>query len=1055
MAYTAPEPELVDLIRTILPHGSTRGRVVEIHNSMALLSTTSSHWALKLLIYAASNKLLKPGDLDHIWRLVEETGIKKLSNFSNTLILGETSLKAALECLFEAGVWAHRVDIVSWLLDVGIHSDTMIRSQDMDGPHLPLVVTLLSLESWRSTTANAMARLLMSKGASTLRSCCEKHNTATHLAIMNGEVDAENLEMFLQAVEKTKSHQMSPPHLKSVSQEHRTNGDNDEAQRSRDTVLHTLQSLVDMFRGLLETTSLPSVTPEMRIRAVESNNHRLLRVLHRLGFSMDCCDSSQRSPLVRGLELLADGVNIDTIKLLLVLDAKPNYASYSDNADLCSRALQTAIHHCFPGDQAQIVEDLIRKDAKVQGSVSCGNDSHQNLMHCALIADAESRPWIDQDVPMLLHKAGLPFPETCLMDCMESAYAVSMVCPLWDEEPIQLLSALISETKDLSPHSSIGWTALDYALVLGMKEAEELMSKKGAVHSRKFLHDHCLSGYYELGELEASFSRVSTPNDDGQNEISPFYRIIGTFRAQDYAGDELTSRVCDLVHDYRELPRNRTHEAYIIREACVAKNASLIDLTLEMFQDTYSPAALEKLIWSQAEEGADNWKFIEKLLQRGFKAPLTLQRLQEDRIFLFAVFISCKGNTTILEWFYRNHEDAFENANLYPSAFLMKVFHISLCTVPRYRLSCDRSGREGLRYLNISHLSKFGRKTSTYLGLLAVCTGRVDQMNELLKHGMQPNRRFAWSLTMLQIAVARADLPMTRRLLKAGADKDGRAPWRDIPESIYSKISNEVRRQLTIIVSERKTKRRNAVQLAVEQGDFSMLRLLLGEGADLNGPPARVGGATALQISCIKGYIDITRFLIEKKADVNALGAKYFGRTALEGAAEHGRLDTVLLLLKSGCRVDKRFRSQYIRAVGFARAQAHHTVVKELEDRGGWTKDDEDDLSRTDLRDIEPKYRELRSESKDDDDVSEVDSDDLNWEGPDTFPFEMDKESESEDYTLAMDEEDATSSRHSTPQEILDECGSYERGSESQDVRLDTWDDILKYYGEDKGLEFL
>ncbi|KAI4595968.1 hypothetical protein KJ359_006260 [Pestalotiopsis sp. 9143b] len=250
----------------------------------------------------------------------------------------------------------------------------------------------------------------------------------------------------------------------------------------------------------------------------------------------------------------------------------------------------------------------------------------------------------------------------------------------------------------------------------------------------------------------------------------------------------------------------------------------------------------------------------------------------------------------------------------------------------------------------------------------------------------------------------------------------------------------------------RYTKRRSALQLAVEQGALSMILLLLDNGADLNGPPADVGGATAIQIACMKGYIDIAKLLIERGADVNGAGAEYLGRTALEGAAEHGRLDTIFLLLESSCLVHGSFRKQYIRAVGFARAEAHHTVAKELQDYGDWTNDDEEVLRNIDLKDIAPISRDLEEELYEDEDVSEIDSEDLELEESDTFPFEMDSESEYGDYSSDKDDEDATSTGQSTPKGILDECSSSERGSEPQGVRLDTWDDLLKYYGDDEGV---
>lgn len=1055
LAHITTVRERLDLIQTMLPHSSDTELVPEIQNSMSLLSTTSSHWALKLLIYLASNNLLKPEDLDSIWRMVEETGIKELVNISKSLHLGEPSLKAALEYLFEAGVWASRTDIVSWLLDIDLDPNIMIRSQNMQGSHLPLVVALLGLRSARAPQANSMVRLLLSKGALTLLPCCEKHNTATHLAIMNGEVDINNLEMFLQAAKKPQRHHPSSQYLTSVSQENWTNRGDCEAQENRDTVSLTLHLLVDAFEKFLSGEWLPTlVSSEMLMEAVSSNNHKLIRIFHERGLSMDCCDIDERSPLIKGLEFVDKPVMISTVELLLGLGASPNYDPRLSGEGLCSPVLETAIHNYYHENLGEVIEILIKNGATIQGTVSCGNINHQNLMHCALRADAEAGHFLNNEVPILLHNAGLPFPKSCLVDCMESAAAARLQgfsTPYADFE--RLLLILIHETTDLSLSSKIGWTALDYALDLEMYEAGDMMFEKGAVHSYKFVHDYCLSGYCKFDELATLFGRVPHPQSDKQRRTLLFYRIIGTLRARDLSENELVAeyQVGHLLYDYCKMRRSKKHENYIIREACVTGNVCLIRLALEFFSSTYSPAAIEQLIWHQTKYGADYWTFIQELLRRRLIVSSHLEQIQEQRIFLRAVFdaLGCSGNSELLKWFHENSKEAFERANLHPSAFLMNVFQICRANVSEILRS---RGLGGLEDINMNILYQSGFKTSTYLGLLAVCTGRFDQMCELLHHGMRPNRRFSWSLTLLQTAVAQADLPMTRRLLEAGADVNGPPPWRDIPHYLHLRIEYQVFCQLTSYQALLHTKRRNALQLAVEQGNFSMVVLLLESGAGLNGPPARVGGATAIQIACIKGYIDIARLLIEKGADVNAVGAEYSGRTALEGAAEHGRLDTVFLLLESGCQIHGSSRGQYIRAVGFARAEAHHILAKELQDYGDWTNDDEYVLSSTDLRDVEPKSRDLEEDWHADEDVSEVDSADLKLEESEPFPFEMDGESEFGDCGAAGDDEDATSSDQRTPKGIVDEDGSSERSSEPQAARLDTWDDLLEYYGDDEGV---
>ncbi|KAK7957788.1 hypothetical protein PG988_012636 [Apiospora saccharicola] len=135
-----------------------------------------------------------------------------------------------------------------------------------------------------------------------------------------------------------------------------------------------------------------------------------------------------------------------------------------------------------------------------------------------------------------------------------------------------------------------------------------------------------------------------------------------------------------------------------------------------------------------------------------------------------------------------------------------------------------------------------------------------------------------------------------------------------------------------------------------------MIDLLLKHKADVNEPPARYAGATALQLSAIRGSIGITKKLIDRGADLNAARAPYRGRTALEGAAEHGRLDTVVLLLELGCSIDGEGRDQYIRAVKLARDNDHVAVASLLQDSGTWTTEDEGILQACKIDEEEYEY---------------------------------------------------------------------------------------------------
>ncbi|KAL3470252.1 ankyrin [Aspergillus californicus] len=127
------------------------------------------------------------------------------------------------------------------------------------------------------------------------------------------------------------------------------------------------------------------------------------------------------------------------------------------------------------------------------------------------------------------------------------------------------------------------------------------------------------------------------------------------------------------------------------------------------------------------------------------------------------------------------------------------------------------------------------------------------------------------------------------------------------------------------------TRRRTALQHAVENGNMDLVNLLISQGADINIGPATNGGVTALQIASIQGFLGIARTLIDMGADINAAPATMNGRTALEGAAEHGRIDMLHMLLDEGASVTgEDGERQYHRAIDFAERNGHFAAAKLL-----------------------------------------------------------------------------------------------------------------------------
>ena len=107
-----------------------------------------------------------------------------------------------------------------------------------------------------------------------------------------------------------------------------------------------------------------------------------------------------------------------------------------------------------------------------------------------------------------------------------------------------------------------------------------------------------------------------------------------------------------------------------------------------------------------------------------------------------------------------------------------------------------------------------------------------------------------------------------------------------------------------------------------------MVQKLLDQGALVNAPPAKCGGATALQLAAIGGYLGIAEVLLDRDADVNASAAKLEGRTALEGAAEHGRIDMLRMLVNAGAVFHG---SECERAMQLAKRNGHMATSRYVE----------------------------------------------------------------------------------------------------------------------------
>ena len=92
-----------------------------------------------------------------------------------------------------------------------------------------------------------------------------------------------------------------------------------------------------------------------------------------------------------------------------------------------------------------------------------------------------------------------------------------------------------------------------------------------------------------------------------------------------------------------------------------------------------------------------------------------------------------------------------------------------------------------------------------------------------------------------------------------------------------------------------------------------------------NAPAMRAWGGTALQLVAANGYARIEVQLLKAGADVNAPPARHEGRTALEGTAEWARIDMVKLLFEAGIMIDDQGKRYFGNALWLAEQKKYHT----------------------------------------------------------------------------------------------------------------------------------
>lgn len=224
----------------------------------------------------------------------------------------------------------------------------------------------------------------------------------------------------------------------------------------------------------------------------------------------------------------------------------------------------------------------------------------------------------------------------------------------------------------------------------------------------------------------------------------------------------------------------------------------------------------------------------------------------------------------------------------------------------------------------VDQLLSYGYKIDRMSLVIMANSGDTSALRSLVQDQDILNHKLAsGNHSPLYHAITNGDMEMMTLLLDLGEDVN----------------DNEYRNDLG----------RSPLARAVEMNNLSMIDLLMKSRADVNMPPARFHGKTALQCAAAEGLLGIAKRLVEHGADINAHRCRMEGLTALEAAAEHGRIDMIQFLLSEGVETTGNGRYQYVAAIHRAELNGHSVAENILKGHRPWTDEDQILWEREDL----------------------------------------------------------------------------------------------------------
>lgn len=916
--------------------------------------------ALKLLLYTITNNLLDKWESHQVrdikvWKVIRNSGVMRIVDARMAATFKGPGLATFLIKTFQLALVGLQVDIVTWLLELGVRADTRVSSLDEAGGCLPLVYLIRWVKhgDFDGASARRIIEAILSRGANISQDCCEWHLTPAHEVLLSGDEDL--MRIFLNSHCGDNVSQSNQNDTQVLVDDYDDGTESDEyadapekfsfpTNRSVQSEWEITKSLVDVLIGTDVTGSeyRKSLTaPGFIISAVMDNNHVLLRILQKLGAQMNFYnEQAGATPLIFAIRSL----KYDLTKLLLDLGAAVTYSPAIDIMfESCSplylameRAGVLRYHASYASDAESIFELLLEHGADAN-EICRVYDGPMSLMTYALCLESikfaellcEYRAQIAVDQLALVYKN---------LQRDQFIYSVSRT-RVGMRTNADMLGFVLARNSEVNSRLVSGETALCLAASLGLDADVQILIGAGAIVDRRTLKVAVEKRWWKVAAN--LYARPST--DYWMSALA--VRYLRLCRMLSAIANGSNQEIAQSLAENGAAACREKDKRLMLFTAFQTKRLETLECVMQDITDAYSSTVFctDDAYWTTM---MDHGLLMKNMFQRrNLRSPVPTEEARVLRFAInYAVHFHDSGFMDLLRVEARDWTTLF---TLGKSAW----HHL-------FQKTIDKMSTALLRELLLA-----GLRPNTILGFQVMYAKRFDHLELLLSHGLQVNRRFAWSITMLQFAAQAENIELARRLLKKGANVNSPPAWEiHTPLSYATPIG-------AMISAISEDSNRDPLQTAVTSGNLELVELFLSAGANVNARIAPDAGATALQISCIKGSIGITNLLISHGADVNAAGAGRNGRTALEGAAEHGRLDTVQLLLENGCKINGPDRIQYIRAVGFARLECHFGLATELEILGDWSEEDEKLLVEQDLT-YNEKFGYLDEPNVDEDDVS-------------------------------------------------------------------------------------